>query len=152
MVHDVTPSMQQMFKGAPGKLGKAGQLLVKEQPRSKEKSSWQLICGEERGIGSCCLGNAGLSVSPLPSSCKRAADERKSSLGKNLVMWITLAEKGFSSLGFVRQFKVESYADILDAVSVSARNGCQGACKSMKFDHSPRYLQDCICLNVMCGT
>lgn len=37
MLHDVTPLMQQMFKGATGKLGKADQLLIKEQPQIKSK-------------------------------------------------------------------------------------------------------------------
>lgn len=37
MLHDVTPLMQQEFKGATGKPGKESQLLIKEQTQIKRK-------------------------------------------------------------------------------------------------------------------
>lgn len=154
MLHDVTPSVQQMFTGAIGNLGKGDRPLIEEQPQIKRKVP---LAAHFRGLffGSCCSGRARLSVLPL---LRDSFFMQKSSwwvevkFGEKSCDVERLEEKGFSSAGFVRWLRVGSCVGILDAVSVLARDGCQGACKSMKLDHSPRYLQDCIWLNLMCGT
>lgn len=64
MLHDVTPSVQQMFTGAIGNLGKGDRPLIEEQPQIKRKVP---LAAHFRGLffGSCCSGRARLSVLPL---------------------------------------------------------------------------------------